>query len=355
MRLRGLTDRTQKARWTWLMLLVAGLLAGLTGCSDDDDGPGGGGDEVVVYVSVDQEVAEPLIEHFQKETGIRVLARYDTEANKTVGLVGKLRAEKDAPLADVFWSGEPFHTIALAREGVLAPYTSETTANWPGDLIGKENRWYGFAFRTRVIAYNTQRVSEAEAPKRLEDLLDPKWKGRIWIADPGFGTTGGEVASWYAHYGPDRAREILRGLKANQVVVDGGNSTAVRKVAQGAADICLTDTDDVYAAQRNNWPVGMHVNDQNGDGPLVIPNTVALVEGAPNPGPAARFIEFLLSPQAERMLAASHSGNAPVHEQVAAEFPKLAVGKRLNVPLSDVADHLDQAIRESRDILEVNR
>ncbi len=305
--------------------------------------------QVVLYCSVDQAVAEPIVAEFEKQTGIKVLARYDTEAGKTVGLVQRLRAEKDSPSADVFWSSEVFHTIRLGREGLLA--TSRSGVLWPSRFTGRQGQWHGFALRARVIGYSTQRVPPADAPKSLEDLLDKKWKGRIVMADPRFGTTGGDVASWFAHYGGERATAILKGLKTNEVRMVDGNSTAVRMVATGQADVCLTDTDDVYAAQRNGWPVAMNYLDQGGDGVLVIPNTVAVIKGAPHPEEAEALLEFLLSEQVERMLARSDSHNTPVRASLAAEFTDYAIPKPLEVDYEKVADELPNAIRLTGEIL----
>ncbi|MHC4356102.1 MAG: extracellular solute-binding protein, partial [Planctomycetota bacterium] len=117
------------------------------------------GREVVLYCSVDQEVAEPIIAEFEEQTGIDVLARFDTEASKTAGLVRRIRAEAASPVADVFWSSEIFHTIRLARENLLAPYDSDATSDWPALYADPNGRWYGFALRARVIAYSMERVS----------------------------------------------------------------------------------------------------------------------------------------------------------------------------------------------------
>ncbi|UCE46241.1 MAG: extracellular solute-binding protein, partial [Phycisphaerales bacterium] len=161
--------------------------------------------QVVLYCSVDQAIAEPIIAEFEEQSGIDVLARFDTEAIKTAGLVQKIRAEAKSPVADVFWSSEIFYTIRLAREGLLAGYSSDATSDWPALYADPNGRWYGFALRARVIAYSAERVTAEEAPKSLEDVLDRRWKGRVVMAAPEFGTTGGDVASWFAHYGPDRA------------------------------------------------------------------------------------------------------------------------------------------------------
>ena len=111
--------------------------------------------QVVLYCSVDQAVAEPIVAAFEEQTGIEVQARYDTEASKTVGLVQRIRAEASAPAADVFWSSEVFHTIRLAREGLLTPYDTSGTDDWPAPFSDPNGLWYGFALRGRVIGYNT--------------------------------------------------------------------------------------------------------------------------------------------------------------------------------------------------------
>ena len=329
-----------------LLMICVLLFAGLS-CKDRS-----GRQEVVLYCSVDQEIAEPVIAAFEKQAGIKVLARYDTEASKTVGLVQRIRAEAGSPTADVFWSSEVFHTIRLAREGLLVAYRSESTKNWPAGLADPNGLWYGFALRARAIGYNTNRVSAQEAPKSLEDVLDARWKGRLVMASPAFGTTGGDVASWFAHYRPQRAREILRKLKDNQVRVVEGNSVALRMVATGQADICFTDTDDVYAGQRNGWPIAMNFLDQNGEGVLAIPNTAAMVKGGPHPVAAANLMQFLLSEELEQLLAESDSHNSPVYPSVARRYPQYVIPHVLNLDYGGIADVLPMAIRMATEVLQ---
>jgi len=307
--------------------------------------------EVVLYCSVDQAIAEPIIAAFEEQTGINVLARFDTEASKTVGLVQRIRAEAISPIADIFWSNEIFHTIRLARESLLATYVSDATKDWPSLYADPNGQWYGFALRARVIGYNTARVAAGEAPKCLEDVLDGKWKGRIVMAAPEFGTTGGDVSSWFAHYDLVRATETLEGLKANGIRLVAGNSTAVRMVATGQADVCFTDTDDVYAAQRNGWPVAMNYLDQGGDGALAIPNTAALIEGGGNREEAEELMDFLLSEQLEKMLAGSDSHNCPIRPVLAEQFKLYAIPKLLGVDYEKIADRLPMAIQTAREIL----
>jgi len=308
--------------------------------------------QVVLYCSVDQSIAEPIIAQFEKQSGIKVLARFDTEASKTVGLVQKIRAEAASPVADVFWSGEIFYTIRLAREGLLSAYESDKTENWPALFVDPNTRWHGFGLRARVIAYNTQRVSAEQAPRSLEDCLDSKWKGRLVMASPEFGTTGGDVASWFVHYGTGRAIEILHALKLNEIRLVSGNSTAVRTVTTGQADICFTDTDDVYAAQRNGSPVAMNYLNQGGDGPLAIPNTAAIIAGAPHPNEAKELMEYLLSEQLELMLVQSDSHNCPIRPALAGQYPLYAVPNPLDIDYDKVADSLPEATKTARELLQ---
>ena len=307
--------------------------------------------KVVLYCSVDQAIAEPIIAEFEKQTGIDVLTRFDTEASKTVGLVQRIRAEAASPIADVFWSNEIFHTIRLARESLLSCYRSDTTKDWPERYADTDGRWYGFALRARVIAYNTARVSASDAPRCLEDVLDGKWKGRLVMAAPEFGTTGGDIASWFAHYDSDQARRVLERLKTNEIRLVAGNSTAVRMVATGQADVCFTDTDDVYAAQRNGWPIEMNYLDQGGDGALIIPNTAALIRGGGNPEEAERLMEFLLSEQLEKMLLDSDSHNCPIRPALAEQSQRYAIPKPLSLDYEKIADNLSAAVRTAMEVL----
>src|SRR5438046_9028283 len=99
-----------------LMLVISGAL----GCTGGDEA-----NSVVVYTSVDQPVAEPILREFEKRTGIHVELRTDAEATKSVGLAERLRAERDNPQADVWWSNEIFLTINLADERVLESHRSQ--------------------------------------------------------------------------------------------------------------------------------------------------------------------------------------------------------------------------------------
>jgi iron(III) transport system substrate-binding protein len=321
-----------------------------SGCKKSDAG-GSSPRQVVVYCTVDQDVAERLFAEFQKRTGIKVLARFDMETSKVVSMVEKLRSEAAQPVADVYWSGEPFHTARMASEGLLERYESAETQSWPKEYADPQGRWYGYALRARVLVYNTQRVKEAEAPARLEDLLDAKWRGRVVMSSPEFGSTSGHMASLFAFYGPARAKALLEGFRANQLRLVASNSMAVRKVANGEADLCITDTDDACSGRRNGWPVAMKNLKHAGAGPLLIPCTVALVKGGPHAAEARELMAYLLSAEVEKALAESDLHTLPIRPELAAEFPAYRIDGSLPVSYDAVAEALPEAIRTANRIL----
>lgn len=292
------------------------------------------GGEVVLYTSVDDFLVRPIIAQFEQESGVKVMLVTDTEATKTTGLVERLKTEKDAPRADVWWSSEALGTQELAREGLLEPFVPRAAAEfpqgWPGGIKADDGSWYGFAQRARVLVYSSNRFSKSTAPTRLRDLTDPKFLGRVGMARPQFGTTRTHLAFLIASQGEEATRLWLSGMVGNGVKLYDGNASVVRAVAFGEIDVAITDTDDVLAGKANTWPVEMafevadkpnaRVNGLPCAGTLVIPNTVARIKGGPNPNQAARLANFILSPGVERALATSASGNIPIRDALAKEL-----------------------------------
>ena len=277
---------------------------------------------VVLYTSADDEFARLVVEAFTNETGIPVQLVGDTEATKTTGLVARLKAETDNPQADVWWSSEPFGTIDLAEQGVLASNALDgiVLEDWPGELIGEDGSWVGFASRARVIVYASDRVDTP--PTTMRDFAQSHWKGRIGMARPEFGTTRGHMGILASRWGLAEFERWLTMLKSNGIRLYDGNATVVKAVAMGEIDIGLTDTDDVWSGQRNGWEVDcvyesfdspMELITLRSFGPTLLPNTVGIVNDDVGNINAARLAEFLISPRVEQLLAESTSRNIPVN------------------------------------------
>ncbi|MEN8130502.1 MAG: extracellular solute-binding protein [Pseudomonadota bacterium] len=309
-------------------------------------------DEVVVYTSLDQVFSEPVLQAYEKKTGIKVKAVYDVEASKTTGLVNRLIAEKRNPRADVFWNSEVGRTLVLKGKGVLTPYTSPSARDIPRQFKGKEGYWTGFAARARVLIYNQTLVPEEKLPKSIFDLTQPEWKGKVALAYPLFGTTATHVAAWYAVLGAERTEQYLRDLKANDVLIVNGNATSRDVVVQGEVPLGFTDTDDVNVAIQSGKPVNMIFPDKDGLGTLMIPNTIALIKGAPNSEQGKKLIDYLLSKKVEQTLAFSDSMQIPVRDGVdrPAHVPPYESIHAMEVDYQAIANYMDRASRFSREL-----
>lgn len=272
---------------------------------------------VVVYTSLDQPFSEPVLRRFEKQTGIRVKALYDLEANKTVGLANRLLAEMKRPRADVYWNNEPMHTVMLARRGVFETFETTRAAGIPDAYRDPASRWYGFGGRARVLLVDSSRVTEAEMPKAVSELAHPRWKGKAAMAKPLFGTTATHVAALFAVQGAAKGRTFLEALRANGIRLADGNSGVRDQVVRGEALVGLTDTDDALSAVRAGKPVRMIFPDQGSGGALLLPNTVSIVKGAPHPAEARRLAEYLLGPEVEEALARGPSQQIPLRPGLA--------------------------------------
>jgi iron(III) transport system substrate-binding protein len=270
-----------KARMKALALLLPALAfmaALLDGCGGHRE------PTVIVYCAQDQVFAESLLAEFTRQTGIKARAVFDSEAVKTVGLANRLLAEKDHPQCDVFWGNEELRTRQLAARGVFRA----------------TNGFVAFGFRTRRIVINTNKVSLAEAPRTLAELTNAAWRGRVALAYPMFGTTATHFLALRQRWGDAPWQAWCRALQANKPFLVDGNSVVVKLVGQGEAWIGLTDSDDIAGGIHEGLPLAaMPLTPET----LLIPNTVAIVRGAPHAAEAEQMFQFLQRPEvAERLV-----------------------------------------------------
>ena len=352
----------RKGRWSgaaqwagacWFAVLIAGVSCGRR---EGDSSPSRSGEatpSVVVYCSADKEFAELIFHAYETKTGVKILPLYDTEETKTAGLTARLVAEKARPKADVFWSSDTSRAVALVDQGLTAAYVPKTAATIPARYRSANGMWTGFAARIRVILYNTDTVKPAEAPRSILDVTQPRWKGRFAIASPHFGTTSFQMAALFVKWGDDKASDFLRRLKDNGAVIAAGNSDVKDRVADGRVDIGILDEDDAVVAVREKKRVAIVIPDQEGSDPLgtpLMPNVAVLIQGAPHREQAQRFIDFLVSAAAEKILAESDAAQYPLHPGVEGPklLPPLDAIRAMDVDYLDVSRRLstmDTAVR----------
>lgn len=299
-------------------VLVSVMLVTACGCISQ---PPAGTAEVVAYTSLDREFSQPIYDDYEKEKNVKVLAKFDAESTKTVGLTAELMAEKAQPRCDLFWNNEVLNTIRLEEQGLLEVYKSPASDAYPGYYKSKTNSWFGFAARARVLLVNTDLVKREERPKSIYDLADTKWKGKTAIAKPVAGTTATHAACLFATLGEDKAKAFFNSLVENDVQVLGGNKQIAQAVSSGQIAFGLTDTDDaIIEVEKGANVVIVYPDREEGElGTLFIPNTVAIIKGCPHPEEAKKLVEYLLSEKVETKLSQCGSAQIPLNPMVKAK------------------------------------
>src|SRR5262249_40927574 len=161
-----------------------------------------------------------------------------------VSLYVELMQEKARPRCDVHWNNEILSTIRLQQQGLLDPYDSPSAAPYTASAKARDHSWHAFAARARILIVNTAQVKELDRPRSLLELTEPRWKGRVAMAKPQFGTSATQAACLFEVLGPDKAREFYHGLRVNQIHIEPGNKQVAEGVGAGKYAVGITDTDD---------------------------------------------------------------------------------------------------------------
>lgn len=332
-------SRNARAR----ILVAAIALAALVALALFWRGSGVEGESVVVYVSHDQVFSEPILKDFERDTGIRVRALYDTEEAKSAGLMNRLLAEKDHPQADVYWANEPIRADVLRQRGVSAPYRSASAAGIDAQFRDPNDHWTGFSARARMLIFDPRLEHK---PASIRAYADRQFRAMAVIANPLFGTTTAHIAALFTVWGDTQAKAFLQSMRENGVRIVSSNGDSADQVAKGAARFALVDSDDVYSRKQQGQPIEGAYPDQEpgGVGCFIVPNAVVLIRSAPHEGPGRKLIDYLLSPETEKKLAFSDAAQIPLHSGVEtpASVPRLDELHVMTVDYGAVAAKMQQ-------------
>jgi iron(III) transport system substrate-binding protein len=282
--------RRRALAWLAAALAVAGA-----GC-----GGGGGDGTLTIYSGRDQEIVEPLLERFRRASGIELAVRYGDSAE----LAATIAEEGGNSPADVFFAQDAGSLGAVADEGLLAPLPERLLERVPPAFRDPDGRWVGTSGRVRVVAYNTEALSEEELPDSVLDLADPRWRGRIGIA-PTNASFQAFVTALRLSLGEERTRDWLEALKANRPKRYERNLPILEALAAGEIEVGLTNHYYLYILEqeRPDAPVANHFLRPGDPGALVNVAGVGILESAGEREEAERFVEFLLSEEGQRFYA----------------------------------------------------
>ena len=299
--------------------------------------------EVNLYTTREPGLMKPLMDGFTKATGITVNSIFVKD-----GLAERVAAEGTQSPADVLMTVDIGNLIDLVEKGLAQPVQSPVLEQAiPANLRGKDNQWFTLSTRARVL-YAAKDLKLTSFS--YEDLADPKWKGRVCIRAGQHPYNTAMIAAFLAKHGEARTEQWLRGIKANLArKATGGDRDVARDIIGGICDIGIGNSYYVGlmrsgsgGADQKKWGEGIDVVLPTfaGGGTQVNISGAALARHSPNRAAAQRFLEYLVSDDAQKIYAEMNfehpvKAGAPIHPIIAA-LGTLHVDP---LPLTEIARH----------------
>jgi iron(III) transport system substrate-binding protein len=320
------------------------LLVGVTACGGDDDADAGGGGTLTIYSGREEEIVEPLFEDFEKATGTDLEVRYGDSAE----LAATLAEEGDNSPADIFFAQDAGSLGAAAAEGRLAKLPADVLDRVEDKYSDPEGRWVGTSGRVRVVAYNTEALSENDVPDTIDAFTDSRWKGKIGVA-PTNASFQAFVTALRLSEGEDAARDWLEGIKANDPKFYEGNSQVVEAVASGEVDVGFVNHYylGLLKEEQPDAPAANHFLQAGDPGALVNVAGVGIVEGTDDEDTAQEFVEFLLSDEGQRFYPEeAEEAEYPLVDGIEgpAGLPALAELRGPDIALGDLGPELERTL-----------
>ena len=303
-------------------LAVLALAAALVLCGEAAAAPTR---EVVVLTSFPKELFEAYKQAFeQKHPSVKVIVKQQ-QTNQAVTYLRETRAR---PEADVVWASAVDAFQTLKAEGLLERLTlpKETLARMPAKIGGfplhdPDGQYWGFAVSGYGLMWNTRYLAlhKLPAPKEWTDLTDPRYHGHLSMSAPSrSGTTHLTVEVILQAYGWEKGWALLLQMGGNMGAIAERSFGVPEAVISGQLGIGVVIDFFGLSAIASGQPIDFAYPSLT----AVVPASVAVVKGAPNPDHARAFVQFLLSDDGQLRLFAPEIGRLPVVPALYARAPK---------------------------------
>lgn len=269
----------KRLQWAWVILLLAG-------CSSRET--------LVVYSPHGAEVLGDWKARFEAaypEVDVQVMDMGSQE------VYTKVKAESTRPVADVWWGAPSTMFMQAAKEGLLQPYRPTWADKIDAQYKDPQDMWYGTYRSPLAIVFNDRKLTPETAPKTWDELLDPKWKGKITIRKPLASGTMRTFIGAMISRAPNEDAGIAWLLKLHEATEAYPESPQLLydhlKRNEDLVTVWLM-ADAALQRKRNSYPFGWVVPPQT----PVLTEGIAIIKGAPHPELAQRFYEFVTTPEA---------------------------------------------------------
>ena len=296
-----------------------------------------GEDAITVYSGRNEELVAPIIEQFTEETGIEVNVRY----GDTAELASTILEEGNNSPADVFFAQDAGALGALAAEDRFEQLPEDILGQVEERFRSPEGEWVGVSGRARVVAYNTQAVTETDLPQTIFGFTNPDWRGRIGWA-PTNGSFQSFVTALRVLESEETARDWVEGILENEPKVYQNNAAIVQALGNGEIDVGFVNHYYLFRfleEQGDDFPVRNLYLTGGDPGALINVAGVGILNTSQNREAAQQLVEFLLSNDAQQYFA-DETYEYPLVEGVAAnpELPPLDQIQTPEIDLSDLQD-----------------
>jgi iron(III) transport system substrate-binding protein len=272
-----------------VLLLLPLVLLALAGCGGEDG-------DITVYSGRQEDLVEDLFEQFEDATGIKVDVRYGDSAE----LAATIAEEGENTPADVFFAQDAGSLGSVAAEGLLAELPAATLDEVEERFQDPGARWVGTSGRVRVVAYNTNELSETELPDSIWDYGNPAWNGRLGLA-PTNASFQAMVTAMRLESGDEATREWLEAIAATEPRIFENNVQTLEAIAAGEIDAGFVNHYYLYGLleEQPEAPVANHFLEPGDAGALVNAAGVGILRTTDRPGMTQQFVDYLLGPGQE--------------------------------------------------------
>lgn len=290
-------------------------------------------DELVLYSARSHYGEEEPFERFAADTGTDLTLRGGSASE----LYERLTTEGENTPADVLITVDAANLWRAKEAGLLQPVSSSALDEAvPEDLRDPDGAWYGLTLRARTIMRSAERVGPDEVTT-YEGLGDPRWNGRLCLRSGTSEYNVSFVADRLAKDGRAATERMLRRWMANDPEILGSDTDVLEAIADGDCDVGLTNH---YYLEREreedpDFPVDVVWADQDGRGTHVNLSGLGVLKGSDNPEEATALIEFLVTPEQQRVFQENN------HEFQVAECCDF---KRDPIDVDAAGARLDEAI-----------
>jgi iron(III) transport system substrate-binding protein len=283
-----------------LLVLLAFSFGSCTQQSGDSSQQESTDGTLVIYSGRSKALVEPLVALFTQSTGIKVDVKYGGTSQLAIAIM----EEGEQSPAALFWAQDAGALGALGNTGMLNPIPSDIMGMLDRSFANASGTWIATSGRGRVLAYSSTRATQADLPKSVFDLVDPKFKGRVAWA-PSNGSFQAFVSAMTEMHGVDRTREWLVAMKQNGAVAYTNNNAILQGIAAGEADYGITNHYYLLRskAEDPNFPVEQTYFDAGDVGNMLNVAGIGLLKSSKNTSAAAQFLTFVLSQESQVYIA----------------------------------------------------